>query len=265
MSANDSDGSVAAENLRAQLAANLAGLSDDDLHTLAVRSTEELEYRVGDALSNGLTEEQLAEFERLLDRDEDCRRWLENTLPTYKATVAIVCAKLIAEVTETVASADPAAVIGDRAFAEVRTASADLIEEHCGTRELKYSRTDDTTCLTFAAGEARPEVSSWLNLTDRDLLTVKGEAPEVSFPVEAQDTLSAFAAKWNCETWLPKAVIECGTECGTGSDWLRLTGEIANPLPPRVTRAHIDTLITDAVNAMFAFFEAVQKEALLHR
>jgi hypothetical protein len=251
------DGSASIDNLRTQLAACLPGLSDDDLDSLAVQTTHELEYRVGDALSKGLTDTQLAEFEQLVDRgeDEQCTRWLASTVPTYKATVAIVCSRLIAEVTESVASADPAAVIGSRCFAEMVTTSADLIEAHCRASEFRCTRTDDSVFVAFPATETRPAVGTLVDVLDGNLLTITGTAPEVSFPAASRDALNAFAAKWNLDTWVPKAVVAPGSE----PDRCRLTGEMAIPLPRRVTRAHVDTLITDAVSGMFAFFDEVRK------
>jgi hypothetical protein len=242
------------DDLRHQLAACLPGLGDDDLQSLATRTSHELEYRVGEALSNRLTDEQLIEFQQLRDRDEgeQCTPWLETNIPGYKATIAIVRAKLIAEVIEAVASADPPSVIGSRGFAEVFATSLDLIEAHCRAREIKYTRTDDTVYFLYAATESQPVVGISVRMrAGGPLLEIVGTAPEASFPAQARDALNEFASNWNLTTWLPKAVIATDSD---ESDRFRLRGEFATPLPPRVTRTHLDTVIAVGVATICNLF-----------
>lgn len=45
---------------------------------------DELELRVGTKLSEGMSEQQMSEFESFVDRDEDkVREWYANTMPDY--------------------------------------------------------------------------------------------------------------------------------------------------------------------------------------
>lgn len=47
---------------------------------------EELEIRIGERISKGLTAEQLSEFDAITDQDA-ARRWLEENRPDYREIV----------------------------------------------------------------------------------------------------------------------------------------------------------------------------------
>ena len=61
---------------------------------------EELELRVGTRLSEGMSDEQLGEFEKLIDAQDDAGalRWLEAHRPNYKDVVSEELEKLKQEV-----------------------------------------------------------------------------------------------------------------------------------------------------------------------
>jgi uncharacterized protein DUF5663 len=61
---------------------------------------EELELRVGTRLSEGMTDDQLGEFEKLIDASDDqgALKWLETNRPNYKQVVADELEKLKQEV-----------------------------------------------------------------------------------------------------------------------------------------------------------------------
>ena len=64
----------------------LDSLPDDQKKAFLQHIYEELELRVGTKLSEGLSEQQMQEFESFVDQDEDkVRAWLENNLPDYTA------------------------------------------------------------------------------------------------------------------------------------------------------------------------------------
>ena len=46
----------------------------------------ELELRIGERISRGLSEEQLAEFDKITDQDE-ATKWLERNRPDYREIV----------------------------------------------------------------------------------------------------------------------------------------------------------------------------------
>lgn len=64
-------------------------LTEEELRELIPVAFADLELAVGNALSEGLSDEQLAEFERLVDRDDDegASAWLEANRPDYPAVV----------------------------------------------------------------------------------------------------------------------------------------------------------------------------------
>lgn len=64
----------------------LAGLPDDQKQAFLQHIYEELEYRVGTQLSDGLNESQLQQFEKIIDRDEPTiNAWLAQYVPNYQA------------------------------------------------------------------------------------------------------------------------------------------------------------------------------------
>jgi len=74
------------------------GLSDldNDAKSDLLRSVfSALEMRVGERVAEGLTCEQLAEFEEALDDGEACAlEWLESNVPDYQETTAAVLEEL---------------------------------------------------------------------------------------------------------------------------------------------------------------------------
>jgi len=62
---------------------------------------EELELRVGTRLSEGMSDEQLGDFEKLIDSNDEAGalKWLETNRPDYKQVVAEELEKLKQEVT----------------------------------------------------------------------------------------------------------------------------------------------------------------------
>lgn len=74
-------------NLLDQL--GLSSLSQDDKDSLLAHMYEQLELRVGTVIAKQLTDEQLDEFEQLIDADkqEEALKWLQNNYPGYKQVV----------------------------------------------------------------------------------------------------------------------------------------------------------------------------------
>jgi len=62
----------------------LGNLPDEEKKAFLQHIYDELELRVGTKLSEGLSEQQMNEFEAFVDRDEDkVRAWFEKNLPEY--------------------------------------------------------------------------------------------------------------------------------------------------------------------------------------
>lgn len=63
----------------------LGGLPADQKEEFLNHTYLELEHRVGESLSEGLSEAQLAEFEAFIDRDEtQIQAWFADNLPEYE-------------------------------------------------------------------------------------------------------------------------------------------------------------------------------------
>ncbi|ABM16736.1 DUF5663 domain-containing protein [Mycolicibacterium vanbaalenii] len=246
-------------DMETQLAASLPGLSDTDLTDLAARVGEELQVRVGTALSSGLTSQQLDEFAQLLDRGDDCQRndWLETHRPAYRAAVATVRADLVAEVVRTVTAANPAAAHGDRVFARLLPTSIELAEAHFDSHGLKYTRHDAGLRVLFAGGDDDETATVvWVDVAGRpgDTFTLTGAALDVNFAHEDHDRLCAFAADWNKRTWNPKAVVV------TDDDGrCKVMGEVALCIGPRVARTQVDVALSRALGSIFALLAEARR------
>ena len=81
----------------------LGGLPQQEKTNLLKHIYETLEMRVGMRLADQMTNEQLDEFERFFNAQDDAGafRWLETNFPNYKDIVAEEYAKLKNEVAQT--------------------------------------------------------------------------------------------------------------------------------------------------------------------
>ena len=64
----------------------LSAMPEDQKQQFLDYVQEELEVRIGERISRGLTEEQLAEFDTINDQAE-ATRWLEKNRPDYREIV----------------------------------------------------------------------------------------------------------------------------------------------------------------------------------
>jgi hypothetical protein len=81
----------------------LGGLPTDEKSNLLKHIYETLEMRVGMRLADQMTNEQLDEFERFFNAQDDAGafHWLETNFPNYKDIVAEEFSKLKGEVAQT--------------------------------------------------------------------------------------------------------------------------------------------------------------------
>lgn len=64
----------------------LTGLPDDQKQAFLQHIYEELELRVGTRLSDGLSDAQLEQFEKVIDRDQSTiENWLAQYVPNYQS------------------------------------------------------------------------------------------------------------------------------------------------------------------------------------
>jgi hypothetical protein len=66
----------------------LQNLPDDKKQKIVEQLQAELEERVGEKLIAGMSEEQMTDFEAIIDQDADTlQQWLETNRPDYPAVV----------------------------------------------------------------------------------------------------------------------------------------------------------------------------------
>ena len=100
----------------------------------------QLELRVGTRLSDGLSEEQLAEFESFIDRDHDkVRQWISTNAPDYR---------------------------NDTTFAQISqsapqgTPEGDILAEYASLKWLSQNRPDYRDVVKAVLEELKREISS---------------------------------------------------------------------------------------------------------
>lgn len=247
-------------DLEIQLAANLPGLADQELTDLAVRVHEELEERVGQALSEGLTDLELGEFSDLLDRGDEqrCSQWLQDHRPDYRATTAAVRAELVAEVIGVIVAANPSAADGRRVYARLLVTSLDLVETHFRACGVKFTRLDNHVLrASFCGQEDETPIVVWIEVVgeNADLITVTAMAHDVDFPADQYGRVADFAADWNRRTWSPKAVVASDAETSR----CRIIAEVALPTGRHVVQEQVDAGLSHALASIFGLFDKVRE------
>ena len=78
----------------------LGALPQDEKDKMKAHIYETLEMRVGMTLASNMSEQQLDEFEELMNKndEEGALRWLETNFPNYRQVVASELEKLKAEI-----------------------------------------------------------------------------------------------------------------------------------------------------------------------
>lgn len=101
---------------------------------------DELELRVGTRLSDGMTDEQLAEFEAIIDRKEEViSSWLAQNAPDYR---------------------------NDEVFGRLQQAmeldaeDVELRDEYAATKWLELNRPDYRDVVTTVLGDLKQEIIS---------------------------------------------------------------------------------------------------------
>lgn len=118
----------------------LDGLPDEQKKPFLQHIYSELELRVGTRLSDGLTDSQLEEFEKIIDRDQDkIQSWLADHAPTYMQEEAF--GKL--QQATGLAANDPK-----------------LIAEFTATKWLEVNRPDYRQVVAAVLDELKKEITS---------------------------------------------------------------------------------------------------------
>lgn len=244
-------------NLRTVLATGLPGLTDDQLDDLADRTHDELCERVGAALTEDVSTDQLEKFAAMLDGgadDDEFQAWLKTNAPGSKVIVACVRANLLAEVIHTVTDADPRSVNGERLAAELVAVRLEIIESWLSDEELQYTREGHR--LTIGLEKHGSPLSALIDIRLPDtadrLLTLTARPHGLDFTDLTESQLESLAATWNGATSLPKAVVR---DDETGH---RIDGEIAIPYPAWSTREQVLVPIARSIDEFFSLFEKLR-------
>lgn len=251
--------SPAAQGLLLYLGANLPGLSDNDLADLVAEVGSELELRTGTILSDGLTAVQLDEFEQLVDSGDDagCATWLAANRPHYRATVMIERARLIAEVVEAVATADPSAAAGERHIDQTVKPSMDLLVSQLTADNIDFMLGPDGALrVDCEETDTHPLMMILIRhlVSPRGMFVFTGFAPSATAPLSRRALLDDFAAEWNRSTWMPKAVVTTDDDAAR----CRVVSEIVVTAGAPMTRAYVQATMRRCFASTFSFFRDAQ-------
>ncbi len=75
----------------------LSAMPEDEKQKFLDYIQEELEVRIGERISRGLTETQLSEFDQITDQVE-VRKWLEQNRPDYREIVTRTIEEMKSEI-----------------------------------------------------------------------------------------------------------------------------------------------------------------------
>lgn len=75
----------------------LSAMPEEKKQKFLAYAQEELEVRVGERISEGLSEEQLAEFDQIVDPSE-ANEWLERNRPDFREIVERAIAEMKQEI-----------------------------------------------------------------------------------------------------------------------------------------------------------------------
>lgn len=130
----------------------LADLPEEQKKPFLQHVYDQLEYRVGVRLSEGMSDDQLEEFEAIIDRKEDIvNTWIQANAPSYAA---------------------------EEVFKKIQQASglaADnpvLKAEYAATKWLEVNRPDYRDVVAATLNELKSEINS-----NRDVILGSGPAP----------------------------------------------------------------------------------------
>ncbi len=118
----------------------LDGLPDEQKKPFLQHIYSELELRVGTRLSDGLTDDQLEEFEKIIDRDQaKIESWLADNAPTY--------------------TEDPAFTKLQQAT-QLEATDPRLVAEYTATKWLEVNRPDYRQVVAEVLDELKREIVS---------------------------------------------------------------------------------------------------------
>lgn len=137
-------------------------LESDELHSLAEHVIGEIEFQVGQQLSEGLDGDQLAEFEALVDvgNDQGINAWLERNRPDYPRTVMRIRDAVLAETLRIVharsgASETESSVEGNEHDENTALRDWPAVEAYVSDRYADVARRDDNLMITLKNGHGR--------------------------------------------------------------------------------------------------------------
>lgn len=234
----------------------LPQLDAAELAGLIATVHSELEARVGVRLASLCTDDELVEFERLVETEDDemCANWLAEHIPHHREIVRSVADVLLAETLAAIEgkqNQDPA--VSRLRRPRVEPADKKLLLRTLRFRQRRYAMDGDVAvvklvCRTGISTEVR------LRMTESGLLCVRSHLP---FPdPEHRPGLLAFVRTWNQETYVPKAYTADASD-GTCD----VVAELAVPLAPGVHGQLLDYILSVCLGAITRMFDELLDRA----
>lgn len=233
----------------------LPQLDAGELASLTATVSSELETRVGERLSSLCTDDELAEFERLVDAEDDemCANWLDEHIPHHHEIVRSVAHVLLAETLAAIEGKQQDPAVSRLRRPRIEPADRELLLRTLRFRQRRYAMDGDVAVVNLVC---RPGISTEVRLwmTDSGLLCVRSHLP---FPApEHRPELLAFVHTWNREAYLPKTYTADASD-GTCD----IVAELAIPLAPGVHGQLLDYIVSVCLGAMTRLFDELLEKA----
>lgn len=145
----------------------LADLPDDQKKPFLQHTYDQLEYKVGIRLSEGMSDDQLEEFESIIDRKEDVvRNWLTAHAPNYQSEEVYIRLRAAAQ---------------QQAAAEnIQVNEASIVAEYAATKWLEINRPDYRDVVAQTLEEIKQEI-----IQAKDAILGTNAAPSQPVPPQA--------------------------------------------------------------------------------
>ncbi|MEN4476187.1 DUF5663 domain-containing protein [Mycolicibacterium cosmeticum] len=242
------------QDLVMELAEALPDLTADELESLSATVFSELELRVGQQLTDGLSNVELEEFSALVDAGDEqaSTAWLAEHRPDYQDVVAAQRGVIVAEtVTALGGTSSAPAVPTTRRREEILDVDIDMVAGALRTLPASVVRVDDRISVAqrCANGHQLVVIAS---VSDNGLLIMQSAGPS-SFSQARKGLLLSFAQRWNRERYWPKAFVVYSAD----GDTCRLVAEIAYPLAAGVHRRLLAHLLGAGLAYTKRMFESL--------
>ena len=241
------------QDLVLEFAEALPDLTAAELESLSATVLSELELRVGQQLTDGLSNVELDEFSALVDAGDEqaSTAWLAEHRPDYQDVVTAQRGAIVAETVAALGGTSSVPAVPATRREEILDVDLDVVAVALRTLPASAVRVDDRISVTQRCATGHRLVVT-ASVSDNGLLSMQSAGPR-SFSQARKGLLLSFAQRWNRERYWPKAFVVDSAD----GDTCRLVAEFAYPLAPGVHRRLLAHLLGAGLAYTKRMFESL--------